>query len=174
MVLFHVIIYSMKMDRLHFLQMAVKHPVFGRFHDIRRYIAKWFFYEYVNITKELVSLAIKHYGFTFKKAVEHVQEKLGERPCRMFLHPNMLSLLRDPMFAGFDFCASHLSGDPPCVIRNSFCIDDKYPMYFREKTCVRFDIDNPVFDKVLSQFREEKNRNERKRRKVVSFENIPE
>ncbi len=55
------IYYLNKVDRLNFLLMAVKHPILGQFKDIRLYLAKWFFYDVVNVLDRLVELALKNY-----------------------------------------------------------------------------------------------------------------
>ena len=43
-------------SRIKFLSMAVRHDFFKRNKDIRRYIAKWFFFDYVDILPRLVEL----------------------------------------------------------------------------------------------------------------------
>lgn len=53
--------YLNKDDRLKFLFLAIKHPFFSRNKDIRLYLAKWFFYDVINVLDRLVELALKHY-----------------------------------------------------------------------------------------------------------------
>lgn len=175
-----VVIYPLVKDRIHFLQMAVKHPVFGQYHDIRRHIAKWYFYEYVNVTQLLTALAMKHYGFSYIEAREQVSDKLFSRTGNVFRHPHALHLLHEEKFAGFDFCEYHV--DIKCILGNHFTICDTGSPVFKRpgddgishRIDVVFDIWNPKFVEVLAQFRGEVKRNERKRRKVVLLENVPE
>lgn len=48
-------------SRIKFLSMTVRHDFFKRNKDIRLYIAKWFFYDYVNILPRLVELGRLNY-----------------------------------------------------------------------------------------------------------------
>ncbi len=60
-------------SRIKFLSMAVRHDFFKRNKDIRRYIAKWFFFEHVDILPRLIQLGVSNYGnepgFDVKKCI---------------------------------------------------------------------------------------------------------
>lgn len=51
-------------DRYNFLKMAKKHLFFSSVKDIRLYLAKWFFYDVVDVVEKLMELARQRYGIT--------------------------------------------------------------------------------------------------------------
>lgn len=96
------IYYLNKDDRLNFLFMAIKHPILGQFKDIRLYLAKWFFYDVLNVLDRLVELAHSRY---FKTVVQErfqawITEELNfrgnkgfEKDCSLFEY-----ICKNPMF----------------------------------------------------------------------------
>jgi len=76
-------------SRIKFLSMAVRHYFFRRNKDIRRYIAKWFFFEHVDILPRLVELAYRNYyalhsNQAHTKVVEYLKSKHRHSNCSMF------------------------------------------------------------------------------------------
>jgi hypothetical protein len=69
--------------------MAVRHDFFRRNKDIRRYIAKWFFFDCVDILPRLVELAYTNYyalhsDQAHTKVVEYLKSKHMHLNCSMF------------------------------------------------------------------------------------------
>ena len=68
-------------SRIKFLSMAVRHDFFKRNKDIRRYIAKWFFFDVVNILPRLAELLCKNYRMlSIGKASKLAQLLLTREP----------------------------------------------------------------------------------------------
>jgi hypothetical protein len=104
------IYYLNKDDRLNFLFMAVKHPILGRFKDIRLYLAKWFFYDVVNVLDRLVGLTCTRYmNLEIEEAILWVKSELSPMFGLLLKTPIFYKLLQKPWFWGCCFHQSHHS-----------------------------------------------------------------
>ena len=101
-------------DCLNFLTMAIIHPFFSKFKDIRLYLAKWFFYDVLNVLDRLTELAYcrySRYEITQGNLRSMVKEALNckgahgyEQKYSMFekicKHPVFFHLVQKPWFWG--------------------------------------------------------------------------